>query len=138
MLVFVVLFTFGSCCLAEDIDISSLTKEQLIELRDKVEFALFGCSLSDGIDIPLGNNIGGVDIPVGTYVLTSEKSDKEYLIIFASYKSETEKDKYVDRINFTEAGETVKITVTDGMLLSFGKIVAGGSVQLKSFSGLFN
>ena len=128
-------------CAAEDIDITNLNYNELIALRDKVELALFGTFLKDGVTLPMGDYIGGVDIPVGSYIIISPVVEnlKNTIITFASYKSETENDEYIDRENFKNQGETYKITVKEGMLLSFSRIGSqAGYIQLKSFSGLFS
>lgn len=126
---------FLSCASAEEIDVSTLSYEELCILSQKVEIALFGMVLDDGVDIPIGTYIGGVDIPVGSYILTVTGED--FFVSFGTYKSENEKNDYVDRANFNTSGQQYKLTVTEGMIIWFMEIRTGGTINLKTMNSLF-
>ena len=131
----IIISLFFISALAEDIDVSNLSYEELCVLSQKVETALFGKALDEGIDIPAGTYIGGVDIPVGNCILTV--TGDEFFISFGTYKSETEQDRYVDRENFYSSGQQYKLTITDGMIIWFYDTTPGGTINLKTMSSLF-
>ena len=61
-LVFFPVFTF-----ADLPDLSGLSRNELIELSHVVQSMLFDSSLVDGVLIPAGEYIVGVDLPAGIY-----------------------------------------------------------------------
>ena len=53
--------------LADLPDLSSLSRDELFELSAQLQSMLFDSSLVDGVLIPAGEYIVGVDLPAGTY-----------------------------------------------------------------------
>lgn len=53
--------------LADLPDISSLSKEDLLELNHRIQMMLFSEQLVEGVKVPPGEYIIGEDIPAGTY-----------------------------------------------------------------------
>lgn len=61
------LFFLPVVSLADLPDLSGLSRDELIELSHLVQSMLFDDSLADGVLVPAGDYIVGVDLPAGTY-----------------------------------------------------------------------
>jgi len=59
-----------SCACAEDIDLSGLSFDQLVALKQKVNQALWASDEFQEVSVPPGVWIGGEDIPVGRWTVT--------------------------------------------------------------------
>ena len=64
---FLVLIVFPVVSVADLPDISGLDKDELLQLSNIVNNALFEKSLPDGVLLPAGDYIVGVDLPAGEY-----------------------------------------------------------------------
>lgn len=62
-----VLFLLPVVSFADLPDLTGLSRDELVELSEMIQAILFDQSLSDGILIPAGEYIVGVDLPAGTY-----------------------------------------------------------------------
>ena len=66
-LILAVALILPAAALADIPDISNLSKEELMELNKLVNDLLFESSLPEGVLLPAGDYIVGVDIPAGEY-----------------------------------------------------------------------
>ncbi len=83
------LLLIGSAALAE-IDLSGLSYDELLELREQVNLAIWNSESWHEIEVPAGVYIIGEDIPAGRYDLSYVGP---YNALVALYK---DKDKYME------------------------------------------
>lgn len=80
-LVFLVMFLMLSPVFAEDIDISGLSYDQLIALKNRINLAIWECEEWQEVTVPQGLWEVGKDIPAGTWtVRCADTGRKSYLL----------------------------------------------------------
>lgn len=115
------------------VDVESMSYEELVALFERVQLALFGHSLTDGVQIPIGKYIVGKDIAAGGYVL-GYTGDASQIHV----KIWTPDGTNFDMWEILEAEESLKIHLREGAtleLISIQKVT--GTLTIKSFAGLF-
>lgn len=70
----------GSIALAE-IDLSGMTYEELVELKDRINKAMWECEEWEEVTVPQGVWEIGVDIPEGHWTIKPESGSMAYVII---------------------------------------------------------
>lgn len=122
---------------ATNVDLKDMSYEELVSLFEEVQLALFGRSLSEGVEIPYGDYVVGQDIPAGGYVV-SLTGDENGLIFVAGYllgASETDTEWF----SYVRNDESFRFTLSDGMKVSVQALGPkhSGKIVLKTFAGLF-
>lgn len=127
-LVLVFLMMFCSVATAESIDLTALTFEELIALRQEIDMLLFASDEYKDVPVPAGDYVIGEDIPAGTYSLDSDG----YAMI--SVYADASKDLMgMDACHSVGGGETVgKIELKDGQVIE----IQMGSIIFKTYTGL--
>lgn len=127
-LVLVVLMMFCSVATAESIDLTALTFEELIALRQEIDLLIFSSDEYKEVAVPAGDYVVGEDIPAGTYSLDSEG----YGMI--SVYSDASKDIMgMSACHSVGGGETVgKIELKDGQVVE----IQMASIIFKTYAGL--
>lgn len=95
--------------------------------------ALFGRSLVEGVDIPLGKYVAGKDIPSGGYILSYDGNNVTIIV-----KTWLPDGENVDVFETLASDGSLKIRLDDGMaleLMSFEKVT--DMIMIKSFVGFF-
>ena len=114
--------------------IDSMSYEELVALMEKVQMALFGYSIAEGVEIPIGKYVAGKDIPAGGYILSYDGND---VIIYIKTSLPGGEFPF-DMVETLESGESVKLFLDDGMILkleSSEKVT--NMIKIKPFVGLF-
>ena len=129
-LVLVFVLMFCSAATAENIDLSSLTLEELITLRQEIDMLIFGSDAYKNVSVPAGDYVVGVDIPAGIYSL--EAANGSYAMI--SVYADSSKDiMSMGACHSVGGGETVgKIEFKDGQIVE----IQMGSIVFKTYAGL--
>lgn len=71
LIIFVAIVCFATIALAEQ-DLSEMSFDELIDLRDKINAEITKRPEWKGVEVPAGEWIVGVDIPEGTYSVTTD------------------------------------------------------------------
>lgn len=120
-----------------NVDLESLSYEELVALFEKVQMALFGHSLTDGVEIPYGDYVAGQDIPAGGYVISLTGGENDLIGVTGFLPGAAVNDP--DWFSYIRTNESFRFTLSDGMkltVMSGGPKIAG-KIMLKSFAGLF-
>lgn len=100
---------------AENLDVSDMTSEELIKLRDEIsnEFAARGVEI-----FPSGRYVVGRDINPGNYLYTCCKiaESQEYVSIYL-YKDETAEENHDSILARLDSGEEYYMNLTEGMVV---------------------
>lgn len=70
MLVALAIMAFAGCALAEDIDLSALTDDEIVALMGRVQEEIVARHIAGTATLAGGTYIAGRDIPAGSYVYT--------------------------------------------------------------------
>ena len=132
----IVLMFLNLTALGGGIDISKLSNEELKSLYQEISLKLFGNNLVNGIEIPAGLYEGGVDIPVGSYVITLYGKDASARIKVLEWIDGEERSIFTEVINNTEETQShLKISINKGNLLSI-EASSTESINIKAFASL--
>lgn len=117
VLLLVCLLTFGTVVSAESINIDTLTHDELLSLHSQIALKLFGEALATGIELPSGEFEGGVDIPVGSYVITvcGEKA-RVHISVYEGLQRDAHLYYHQGRSD-DFVPDMVKVTVEEGQYL---------------------
>lgn len=116
---------FSGIALAE-VDLDSMSKEELTDLYYQVSAKLFGQQLTEGVTLYDGTYIIGTDIPIGRYLLKTDGYSEVYDYAFVEgYDTEGKKvDSVLGRmtkespgllIDITEEVKTMRIGTSDNV-----------------------
>lgn len=61
---------FSVTCFASNIDLSNMNYEELLELKNEVNMALWNSNEWKEVEVPVGLYRGGDEIPAGTYFIS--------------------------------------------------------------------
>lgn len=75
LIVAIVICMMIPCALSEDIDLSALSFEQLVALKERINLALFSSDEWQEVVVPQGIWLVGKDIPAGKWTLTAQQTD---------------------------------------------------------------
>lgn len=96
--VFLAMFVLltSTVCLAETVDLGEFSNDELIALLNSVHQEMMARNIQKTASIPAGRYTAGVDIPVGSYVLTCNTGDKQFGIVkVTAPESSSEEREYV-------------------------------------------
>ena len=118
----VALVLIGSIALAEAIDLSSMTDDDLLALKEQVIQAVSDRGLIKEFQLTAGVYIGGVDIKPGRYMLTATEVNDSVSIGLAKDAESLDSDKgvlFMDSEYFREGDEpkTYSLSIAEGNVL---------------------
>jgi len=118
----VALLLVGSLGLAEAIDFSSMTDEELLALKEQVNQAISDRGLIKEFQLTAGIYIGGVDIKPGRYTLTATDANDMVSIGLGVDTDALDSDKgvlFMDTEYFHEGDEpkTYSLSIAEGNVL---------------------
>ena len=111
---------FFSNALATDIDLSSLSFTDLLELQEKVNTAIFSSGEWKQVEVPLGVWDIGKDIPAGRYELSPGTNANAYNYPYVVYYLERHENGSPDKIRGQyriKQGERLVIELFEGNVL---------------------
>ncbi len=121
-----------AAALADLPDISGLSNDELLELREKIQLQLFSSKLVDGITVPPGEYIIGEDIPEGSYRVCAISLERNSMvIIYSAGKNVLTSYAIGDLYGAYEVG---KLPLENGMIIE----VDFAPVIFYPYAGLFN
>lgn len=126
------LLLIGSIALAEAIDLSSMTDDELLALKDQVSQAVSDRGLVKEFQLTAGIYIGGVDIKPGRYILTATEVNDSVTIGLGKDTESLDSDKgilFMDTEYFHEGDEpkSYSLSIAEGNVLV---IKAKGSMTI--------
>ena len=129
----VALVLVGSIALAEVIDLSSITDDDLLALKEQVIQAVSDRGLIKEFQLTAGVYIGGVDIKPGRYMLTATEVNDSVSIGLAKDAESLDRDKgilFMDNEYFREGDDpkTYSLSIAEGNVLV---IKAKGSMTIE-------
>ena len=129
----VALVLVGSIALAEVIDLSSMTDDDLLALKDQVSQAVSDRGLIKEFQLTAGVYIGGVDIKPGRYILTATEVNDSVSIGLGKDVESLDSDKgilFMDSEYFREGDDpkTYSLSIAEGNVLV---IKAKGSMTIE-------
>lgn len=105
-----------------DVDLSSMTTEELVELKAQVVGELMQRGEIKAAKVPAGEYTVGVDVPAGSYTITTSAS-----LIMVTV------DNGLGAIHTLSSGEEIgKLVLTDGQTLE----IVGGTAVFTMYSGI--
>ena len=116
-----------------DVDLSSMSTEELLALSKRISLALFEKNaLVDGVKVPAGHYIVGEDIPAGVYRIEYHGREDS----FASFLASNEETwlGFTSLLGFSGASEIGKLELPEGTIVE----VSAGDVYFYSYTGLFH
>lgn len=134
LLVFSFLF---SVSFADIPDVSNLSKEELLELNAVINNLLFEKSLPDGVLVPSGSYIVGVDIPAGDYRADTVSDVGGVVRVYESKEvSETSPLSYISERYLGKMWGTLvfRLTLEEGNFL----YINSNSLKLYPYMGLLD
>lgn len=121
---------FAAISVAETIDISGFSYDDLIVLKDKINQAIWETHGRTEFVVPMGSYTVGEDIPSGKYTLTLAKPDDYSLSIVTIY---SETGKMVGHYYLMNETDVVgKVTLSTGYTIS----ISSDSVLFSPYKGL--
>ena len=124
-----------------EIDVDSLSYEELVALNEKVQLALFGRALIEGVELPVASGLYyvGSEIPAGTYIVSVIGED--IMINILTYLPDGEVQIFSEYIVSTSyiAG-SYKVNLSDGMTLKIllSSQRSNGKIFVKAFPLFFS
>lgn len=119
-----------STAMAEGIDLSGLSYEDLLELRQQVDAAIWASDGWQEVKVPAGVYVIGEDIPSGRWSVTP--SDRlSTFTLFPTKADYTEQTYNYISLNMLDAGESYALDVQDGQFLEIG----GGALTFTPYIG---
>lgn len=138
VLVCMVFIGINGVVLSEAIDIDKLSHDDLVSLHRDVGLKLYGEALLKGVEMPEGEYEGGVDLPIGSYVITV--SGKNIFCILDLYENSKKETRIFSNSPASENDIpfSVKVTVREGQYLSIKRYVhREGTITIQAFSSIF-
>lgn len=135
-LILALVFTFcGAFALAEEIDLSGLTDDALLALRNRVQAEIVARHMAGTADLASGKYIAGEDIPVGSYIYTAKATGNDWASV-TIYADHGDGDQlFWQIVDAPEEGEEQKsffITLNEGdqlkSLIPFSLTIYSGVV----------
>ena len=107
---------FGS-----DVDVSSLSDEELLSLFNTVQAELKTRDISEENCIKKGAYIVGTDIAAGSYVLTGMLDGEEYTDVYVYASMDDYHEYHSLESNYVKGKESINVQLTDGTVVYFSK-----------------
>lgn len=105
---------------AETVDLSSMSLDELIQLRDAVQNEIFARIGSDPMTIASGKYIVGTDIKAGYYLLVIDSVAVKYVDLSLIWLDESHDDVWEQ----LREGETYYLKLEDGMKLTLENVAS--------------
>ena len=104
---------------AADVDLDSLTDDELQELQARVNEAVNQRGLNGAAILPRGNYYIGKDIAAGTYVvMDGDLTDDDFTqLMFYDSEEDVQKRKGHDS-RLANAGESIRVDLPDGLIMN--------------------
>lgn len=115
----VVLFAFP--VFAADLDLSSLSDEELLAISSAVQAELKSRNISEENCIKKGAYVVGTDIAAGSYVLTGTLEGEEYTDVYVYASMDDYHEYHSLESNYLKGKESVNVQFTDGTVVYFSK-----------------
>lgn len=130
--VLTLLLLLSTVALAE-IDISSLSFDELLALNTQVQLALFKeKSMIDGVEVPAGTYVVGEDIPSGSYKV--ECTGGAYSMAMLTVNEKNGGLGTMHTLSpLTGSAVIGKLVLTEGQTIE----ITGGSLSFTTYTGLF-
>lgn len=121
-LILVGCMAFSISVLAADLDLSSMSTDELIALRKQITEEINARTMDESGRINTGTYIVGTDIRAGLWdVSDPQPEDGGTSVWIATYEDrEAEKDGHNMDMHYLHDGETASISLIDGTLLCIG------------------
>lgn len=115
-LVFCLMLTVTS--FASDIDLTSMSDENLLELKTKVDTEITNRGLDDGFELPEGVYKIGTDIKAGSYVFYNLNDSEDRTSYIHWYNTEDDFNSYKDAgFEGIYTDSVYRVSLNDGMIL---------------------
>lgn len=121
----------SSIVYASDIDLKSMSDEEITQLYSDVEQELVDRNINKSSDLLPGTYVGGVDIPVGGYDITVDTSDELFIMELTGVDKNTPNYYTYESIQPNDAG-SFHVSIQDGYTLS----TSGRSATITINNGL--
>lgn len=110
----------GSLAVAE-VDLSGMTFDELVELRNQVDQAIWASDGWQEVEVPGGEYEVGPEIPAGKWTITADSM----LTMVDLYSSADKKDDYDGLVDSTvlSEGETYNVTLKEGQCITLSGVV---------------
>ena len=116
----VALLLVGMVALCEGIDVSSLSDNELLELRDQVDNAISDRGLLSGTTLPSGKFVVGEDIKEGKYIIHTSASERSgHIRLYASESDVESFNSFYDHVIYDRAIQHNYIYLKEGNVLVF-------------------
>lgn len=101
LMILVCLILVSTVAIGEAVDFSSMSDEELEGLYASILIEMDSRKLGNGVLVPEGEYVVGIDIPVGDYLISSAEPDKDTWLYVCDSKEawsnyETKKEKMID------------------------------------------
>ena len=107
--------------LADKVDLSSFTDDEIVELLDQVNSELVSRGIEKSATLQAGKYTVGKDLPAGAYIITCETDANHHGIVWASDPTDDLDNQYPSvlykHVSFNEK-EQFRITLEDGGILN--------------------
>ena len=107
--------------LADKVDLSSLSDDEIVELLDQVNSELISRGIAKSATLPAGKYTAGKDLPAGSYVITCETDDNHHGIVWVSAPTDDLNNQYpsvlYEHVSFNEK-EQFRVTLEDGGIIN--------------------
>lgn len=114
----------SASAMAEEIDISSMSLDELVELQGKIASRINELLGTSSDAMYLGEYVCGIDIKSGRYLLTALERESPFMIkLYADASMEDAGDSLVHESIY--GGETYDLEIEDGMILV---VYRGGAI----------
>ncbi len=116
----VVCFLLFPAALADSVDLSSLTDDEIVELLSKVNDELVARGIQKSATLPAGKYVGGKDLPAGAYIITCKTDDNHHGIVWVSAAADDLNNQYpsilYEHVSFNME-EQFRVTIEEGGIL---------------------
>lgn len=136
-LIFVALMLMAMPVLAEDLDPSEMTLDELVKLHTLIHDELVKRIDDNRTMIYVGDYLAGTDIKPGAYLITcTKKHTSKYSMIIAVYHSDEIYDNHADDDNYNFKVNAVKFVEINEMDSAIIQLEAGDHLIIRHGEGL--
>lgn len=128
-LLLVFLFSAFSFASAETIDLSGLSYDELVALRQRIDLAIMQSDEWREVTVPVGTYTVGTDIPAGDYTVSYKGSIGAILEVYSADEFPTAIHTLGQMFGTTLIG---KLTLSDGQVIS----ISQGELAFSPYKGI--
>ena len=107
--------------LADKVDLSSLTDNEIAELSEQITQELVKRGIEKSATLPAGKYIAGKDLPAGSYIIDCKTDDNHHGIVWVSAPEDDLNNQYpsvlYEHVSFNSE-EQFRVTLKDGGILN--------------------